>query len=223
MSALGHYGTVSVPATVPRLSPATVPEGAAVTVPKGTVDTIEGTARSDEALARSAALGDRFAFAELARRHGPALFRYAARMLTGQHHAAEDALQEALVKAWLALPDFRGDASVRTWLFRLVANECATSRRRRRPQPVDDGLLEMMPGRDGYRPDSAAVAADLRAALEDALDELPWRQRASWMLREVEGLSYAEIAEVLGVGPAVVRGQLHRARSTLAVRMEQWR
>jgi len=179
--------------------------------------------RSDAVLARRGALGDRVAFAELVRRHGAALHRYAVRMLDGAHHAAEDALQEALTKAWLHLPGFRGDSSVKTWLFRLVANECHDARRRRRPQPVDDRLLATVPADERSDPDAVSTAVDLRAALELALGELPWRQRASWLLREVEGLSYAEIATVLRTSPTVVRGQLHRARATLAVRMEQWR
>ena len=63
----------------------------------------------------------------------------------------------------------------------------------------------------------------LLLALNLALLELPWRQRASWLLRELEGFSYEEIARVLDTTPGVVRGQLHRARRTLATRMEQWR
>jgi RNA polymerase sigma-70 factor (ECF subfamily) len=179
--------------------------------------------RADALLARRSALGDRQAFAELVQRHGAALYRYSVRMLGGAHHAAEDALQEALTKAWLHLPSFRGEASVKTWLFRLVANECLTMRRRRGPTAVDDKVLVSIPADARSEPDTMSLATDLRDALDVALGELPWRQRASWMLREVEGLSYEEIAEILGTSVAVVRGQLHRARSNLAFRMEDWR
>jgi len=174
-------------------------------------------------LARRGALGDRAAFAELVRRHGSSLHRYAVRMLDGEYHAAEDALQDALTNAWLQLPAFRGESSVKTWLFRLVANKCLDTRRRRRPQFVDDTLLAAVPADDRTSPDALSVAGDLREALDLALRDLPWRQRASWMLREIEGLSYSEIAEVLHTNIPVVRGQLHRARATLAVRMKQWR
>lgn len=132
-------------------------------------------------------------------------------------------MQEALTRAWIHLPSFRGDSSVKTWLFRLVANECLDARRRRRPRPVDDRLLAPIAADEGSAPDEVSIANDLREALDLALSELPWRQRASWMLRHVEGLSYAEIAVVLHTNVAVVRGQLHRARGTLAVRMKQWR
>ncbi len=179
--------------------------------------------RTDEVLARRAALGDRQAFAEIFRRHTPTLHRYALRMLNGDHQAAEDAVQEAMTKAWLRLDGFRGDATLRTWLFRLVANECGTARRRRRPVAVDDGLLDRMSPTGVDEPATLASAVELRDELDRALLELPWLQRATWLLKEVEDLSYAEIAGVHGVGVAVVRGQLHRARATLAVRMAQWR
>lgn len=199
-------------------------------VPFGGRGAVEGepggdllAARSDAVLARRAALGDRAAYAELVRRHGGSLYRYAVRMLDGEHHAAEDAMQEALTRGWIHLSSFRGESSVRTWLFRLVANECIDVRRRRRPRAVDDRVLSTVPAEPAMQPDVVSAAADLRAALDLALGELPWRQRATWLLREIEGLSYDEIAAILGTTVTVVRGQLHRARATLAVRMRQWR
>lgn len=183
-----------------------------------------GIAPGDDAgLARRAALGDREAFGEIVDRHGAALFRYALRMLDGDAAAAEDAVQEALARAWRALPGFRGDAALRTWLFTITGNVALADRRRRRPVPVDDRLLAVVPApahRDPYR---QVESAELRRALGAALGELPWRQRACWLLREGEGLSYEEIADVLGTTPTVVRGQLHRARGTLSVRMAAWR
>ncbi len=187
------------------------------------METHRDAPRSDQALARRSGLGDRAAFAELVGRHGAALYRYAVRMLDGQHHAAEDAVQEALIKAWVHLDTFRGESSVKTWLFRLVANECLSARRRHRPRPVDDDVLAQIPGDQRTAPDSVILAGDLREALDQALLRLSWRQRASWILREVEALSYGEIAEVLETSVTVVRGQLHRARANLAITMEQWR
>ena len=72
-------------------------------------------------------------------------------------------------------------------------------------------------------PEQVVLSRELWETLSLALSELPWTQRAAWLLREQEYLSYAEIARVLDVSPTVVRGQLHRARRTLAIRMEQWR
>jgi RNA polymerase sigma-70 factor (ECF subfamily) len=183
---------------------------------------------SDAALARRAGLGDRAAFEELFRRLFSPTYRFALRMLDGDAQAAEDVVQESWVKAWRALPDFRGDSAVQTWVFSIVTREAAGVRRRRRPIAVDDELLEPLVARgdtDPRRrdPAQAVLARELWETLSLALRELPWRQRASWLLREVEGLSYQDIARVLDTTPTVIRGQLHRARRTLAIRMEQWR
>lgn len=177
----------------------------------------------DFVLARRAALGDRAAFGVIFDRHSAAMFRYAAHMLEGNLDAAQDAVQDAMERAWTHLPGFRGDAQLRTWLFRITANVVLSTRRRRRPIAVNDELLTALPTDPRAEPDHEVEQAELWAALELALSELPWLQRASWLLREMEQLSYAEIAEILEVSSAVVRGQLHRARGTLAVRMVQWR
>jgi len=178
---------------------------------------------ADHALARRAALGDRRAFADIVYRHAPGMFRYATTMLDGNVHDAEDAVQNALTKAWQHLPQFRAEASLRTWLFRITANEVLALRRRRRPIPLDDQLLEPMraPVRD--QPEQRLDEEELRAALTAALNELPWRQRACWILAEYEEMTYEQIAEALDTQVTVVRGQLHRARRTLAIRMARWR
>ena len=177
---------------------------------------------NDKDLARQGALGDRFAFAEIFHRHGAAMFRYAVHMLDGDIADAEDAVQEALTQAWVHLPQFRGDSGLQTWLFRITANCVLSARRRRRPINVDDWVLNVPSGPE-TDPMLHAVHEELWVALEVALSELPWRQRASWLLRELEGLPYEQIADILDTSPTVVRGQLHRARRTLAVRMAQWR
>lgn len=176
----------------------------------------------DEVLARRAALGDRVAFAAIVRRHGPGMFRYAATMLDHHTQDAEDAVQNALTKAWQRLPEFRGESRLVTWLFRIVANEALASRRRRRPIPVDNRLLEPLPGALEEGPEHQVAQLELERALLAALGELPWRQRACWVLAEQEGLSYQDIAVTLDTSVTVVRGQLERARRTLAVRMAQW-
>lgn len=178
---------------------------------------------SDQELAVQAALGDRDAFTHIVLRLGPGMHRYALTMLEGDFHGAEDAVQEALTKAWQALPRFRGESSLRTWLFRITANEVLTARRRARPVSLDDGLLRSVAADRGDQPQARMAERELARALQDALAELPWRQRAAWILREVEQMPYAQIAAVLQTSETVVRGQLHRARRTLAVRMGQWR
>lgn len=185
---------------------------------------------SDLALARRAGLGDRAAFEVLFSRLFPATLRYATRLLDGDERAAEDAVQDAWVKAWRGLPDFAGRSKVQTWLFTIVQREVHDRRRRIRPLAVDDQILEPLTRREtllgaarSTDPEQEALLHDLWRTLTLALGELPWTQRSAWMLRELEGFSYDEIAQVLGTSPTVVRGQLHRARRTLAIRMEQWR
>lgn len=178
---------------------------------------------TDDVLTRRAVLGDRIAFAQIVDQHGAVMFRYALRMLGGDHQGAEDAVQEALIDAWVNLPGFRAESSLRTWLLRLCANRVLASRRRQRPVAVDDQLLSAQADSAHHGPAAQVLQGELWETLDLALSELPYRQRASWLLREVEGLGYDDIASILGTTPTVVRGQLHRARRALAIRMEQWR
>lgn len=178
---------------------------------------------ADQVLARRAALGDRSAFAEIFPRYGPGLYRYALRMLDGDSGDAEDAVQESFTSAWLHIGDFRGESSLKTWLYRLTANQVLTSRRRRRPVATGDWILKPQSTDAAPTTEVEYASRELWAALDQALAELPWRQHASWLLREMEGLSYSEIAVILDTGPTVIRGQLHRARATLAIRLVEWR
>jgi RNA polymerase sigma-70 factor (ECF subfamily) len=182
------------------------------------------TTASDSALVRRAGMGDRGAFAELFERHSSATFRYAVHMLDGDEHVAQDVVQDAWIKAWMHLPDFRGDSAFRTWLIRIAVREVYSARRRRRPIPIDDEQLRRhLDERSNASGDPAESAAGLSDALAVELLRLPWRQRAVWLLREFEGLSYEEMAGLTDTSVTTVRGQLHRARRTLAIRMEQWR
>lgn len=175
----------------------------------------------DDALRRAAALGDADAFAAVIERHGPAMFRYARRMLN-DHGDAEEVVQDAFVAAWKALPDFRGDSALRTWLFTLTARKAIDLLRKKRPTPVEDETFTGMPAGDAD-PVEPVVRTELLEALDTALAELPYRQRAVWLLREVEEMSYQDIAEVLATTPTVVRGQLARARAALQEKLEDWR
>lgn len=163
--------------------------------------------------------GDPVAFEALARRHQAALYRVAVRVL-GDPAEAEDALQEALIDAWRRLDRFRTDASLLTWMYRIVTNRCIDLLRKRRPIPVDQ--------LDDHRaaPDDPERAAELDAGLAElgrALRDLPDEQRVCWVLRELEGLSYADIAQIVGTSQDAVRGRIHRARTRLAEVMRPWR
>jgi RNA polymerase sigma-70 factor (ECF subfamily) len=165
----------------------------------------------DAQLVRAAQAGDADAFEFLVRRHQERVFRIALRML-GDAIEAEDATQDALVQAWLGLPGFRGGSAFSTWLYRIVVNRCLNLLSERRPTFE---LLEV--SIEG----TAALAEEVErrerlAALVAAIVALPGKQRAALVLRELEGLSYEEIAMVLGTSVAAVKGRLHRARGEMA-------
>jgi RNA polymerase sigma-70 factor, ECF subfamily len=173
---------------------------------------------SDEALVRAARLGDEDAFATIVDRHGPGMHRYALRLVGGS-----EVTQDALVSAWKALPTFAGTSSLRTWLFRIVHRRAADLARRRRPVPIDDQLLSHLTPASEENALRSVLDDELVAALQQCLDELPWHQRSVWLLREVEQMSYEEIASTLAMSVGSVRGHLHRGRRTISERMARWR
>ncbi len=163
--------------------------------------------------------GDARAFELLARRHQAALYRIAVRVM-GDPAEAEDALQEALLDAWRRIGRFRGESAFSTWMYRIVTNRCLGMLRRRRPVPVDE-IEAPAPAQDS--PERAAERGAGMAALRRALTTLPDEQRVCWVLREMEGLGYAEISEITGASEDAVRGRIHRARTRLAEVMRAWR
>jgi RNA polymerase sigma-70 factor (ECF subfamily) len=137
--------------------------------------------------------------------HQP-VYRLAAR-LVGRHEAA-DVTQEVFLRIFTRLGTFQGQASFTTWLYRVAANECFRHLRRRPPPvPLVDEPVGETPG-----PDRQFEQADL---LEQALAQLDGSLRAVFLLREVDGLSYGEIAAVVGIPTGTVGSQLNRARSQL--------
>lgn len=175
----------------------------------------------DLVLARRAGLGDRVAFAVIARRHGPVMYRFARRVLLDEGDA-EEAVQDALLAAWRHLPDFRGAAALRSWLLRLTLNKAHNVRRKRRPVPQETREHEALIDVRGD-PAHGIIENELVAALDDALAGLPEPQRVAWLLREVDELTYEEIAAIMHTSRDVVRGLLHRARRRLAERLAAWR
>lgn len=178
---------------------------------------------SDDALVRAARVGDEEAFREIVDRYGPGMYRYALRQVGGSEVDAAEVTQEAFISAWKSLGTFEGRSSLKTWLFRLVHRRASDLQRHRRPTPIDDALLSRVVSPADDNPLQDLLDSELLAALQMALNELPWHQRATWLLREVEGLSYAEIGVALGLPVGSVRGHLHRGRRTLAERMARWR
>jgi RNA polymerase sigma-70 factor (ECF subfamily) len=154
--------------------------------------------------------GDRWAFEQLVERHQHRLFTLAARTL-GSPDDAGDAVQEAFLRAWLALPRFRGGALFSTWLYRICLNAAHDQRLKRRAEPVE--LVERPDPRDAF------AASELSGELQDALDALDETYRVAVVLYDVLGCSYAEIAEMTGVPEGTVKSRIYRGRTDLAQRL----
>lgn len=172
----------------------------------------------DAQLARRAAHGDDDAFAQLVRRHAPRVRALCAAALDGAEEA-EDAAQEAFLKAHRALGRFAGAASFGTWLHRIAVNHCLDLLRvagRRRCESLD-ALLEADAAALGcvLREESPAKALEDRDAVSRLLARLNPEQRLALTLREVEGLSYAEIAAAMSCSLDAVKARLKRARAEL--------
>jgi RNA polymerase sigma-70 factor, ECF subfamily len=156
--------------------------------------------------------GDPRAFEELVRRHTERLWAFAVRTL-GDSHDASDALQEAFLSAFRAADRWRGEASVSTWLHRIVYHACLDRVRRRRTHQADPL------GEDTDVPVPRDAVADRMTvlAVDEALEALPAAQRAAVVLVDMEGLSIAEAAAALGVREGTVKSRAARGRYRLAV------
>jgi RNA polymerase sigma-70 factor, ECF subfamily len=159
-------------------------------------------------LLEQARRGDPRAFADLITGFDRG-FRALAYRLLGDSHELDDVLQEAYVKAFRALPRFRGESTLRTWLYRVVYNTCLDQLKLRQPEPTELGSQL-----DGSTADPADLVAT-RTALEEALAALAPPERAAVLLVDAEGLSYDEAAAVVGVAPGTIGSRLSRARASL--------
>ena len=147
--------------------------------------------------------------------HAAAVYRVAYGVLHDRG-LAEDVVQETMIKAWEGSSQFRGDSSVRTWILRIAHNTAIDALRRRRehstaPEDLPDGAGS---GADSDPARRAAGRADL-ALLRDALGRLDELSRTVVVLREVEGMSYQQIADAVGVPIATIKTRLLRARRVL--------
>jgi RNA polymerase sigma-70 factor (ECF subfamily) len=176
----------------------------------------------DGLLAVRAAEGDEDAFAVLVRRHSRPLLGLACHML-GNVQDAEEAVQDAFVSAWRRLPEFRHRAAFTTWMYRITVNRCLNARRHRPPPLPLDACAEPAAGETRSSPTRAAEQDAVTAALAAELGKLDAGQRACWILRELHGLPYKDIAHITGTSEQAVRGRLFRARRSLKEAMAPWR
>ena len=153
--------------------------------------------------------------------HGDAIYRLALSVVRDSA-LAEDIAQETLVKAWLALPSFRADSSLRSWVLRIAHNTAISTLRTRRAVVIDPHDLperHTTPDRSVEARVQSDVVMDEFVEALDTLDEL---SRSIVVLRELEGLSYEEIAEILNVPMPTVKTRLLRARRRLGAALREW-
>jgi RNA polymerase sigma-70 factor (ECF subfamily) len=183
------------------------------------IDAPSPEASEDAALVRRAAAADITAFEQLYRRHHARVHGVIARLVGQAGARAEDLVQEAFVRAWQALPAFRFESAVSTWLHRLAVNTALMELRSRRGRPGmddDEETLDSLPTAD------TAGNAMLGRDLERAVATLPPRARAVLVLHDVEGWKHEEIAAELGMAVGSSKAQLHRARHLLRERIGGW-
>ncbi|EWC61661.1 RNA polymerase sigma factor RpoE [Actinokineospora spheciospongiae] len=162
------------------------------------------------------------AFDDLVRAHTDRMYRVALR-LCGDPAEAEDVVQDAWIAAWRGRASFRGDAAVSTWLYRVVTNTAMAHLRRRRPTVALDEvpagrLTDAQPS-----PEAWALLGERASAVHRAIATLEPSQRVPLVLRELEGLSYKEVAGVLQVSVSVLHKRLYRARVALLAKLEELR
>ncbi|WP_328394432.1 RNA polymerase sigma factor [Nocardia sp. NBC_00416] len=165
--------------------------------------------------------GDIRAYEQLVVRFQAQMFRLASKMLADRGEA-EDVVQEVFLGAWRRLHQLDDDAAFVGWLYRMTTNRCLNVIRARRPQ-VDVDLDTTESPRSDIQPEQAVQVRTQLEALNAALQELTPEQRACWLLRELHGLAYAEIGEIVGANSDAVRGRIARARAQLAEVMKPWR
>lgn len=175
--------------------------------------------RTDEELLQAACGGEDGAFHELVDRHGERLFHLAC-SLVGAPADAEDVVQETLMGAYRGMRSFEGRSTVKTWLTRILMRQAARWHRRR-GRRRDEGRLSDS-GPPVGAADSVAEDSNRRRDVRRALDRLSAKHRRIVVLREFEGMSYAEIAEVLDVPKGTVESRLYRARRRLQAMLRDY-
>ena len=174
--------------------------------------------QTDEALLAAARTGEAAPLEALLTKHQSRLYRFSLKMC-GSPSDAQDVLQETLIALARSIHTFRGDSSVSTWLYTVARSFCIKRRRQSKFAPahtesLDHSVADFTPD-PGLAPDEALAARQLQMALNTALAALPEEHREVVLLRDGEGLSAAEVADVLGVSIDAVKSRLHRARLAL--------
>jgi len=183
--------------------------------------------RTDEVLVQKTKNGDLDAFDELVRRYEGKIYGLAYRFM-GNHADASDLAQDTFIRVYQALAGFRGDAAFSTWIYRIVANICRDElrkRQRRRSVSMDemiDASPANVPTADGsYLPEETVQRYEVQRQVQFCLNELSDDHRLVLVMREIQGLSYEEIAGALQCSMGTVKSRISRARSALKDKMSK--
>lgn len=186
----------------------------------------DATLQDDQTLLARAQVGDISAFEELVGRHEDKVYGLALRMMRSEADAAE-ITQDTFLSAYQHLGEFRGEAAFGSWVHRIAANNALMRLRRQRtlevvnedlaaPEFTERGSLAETPEADwSRRADDKILDEELGRAIRQATDTLPEGYREVFLLKDVEGMSYEEISEMLGISVPAVKSRLHRARLAL--------
>ncbi len=183
----------------------------------------------DEDLVRIAQAGDTRAFDELVRRYRDKVYRLSYKILRHEDDAAE-ALQDAFMSAYRGLPRFKVESTFSTWLYRIATNASLMKYRKRRDHHVsldqsqsnDEGAETLDVPDWSSQPLQELLDSETRGVMEQGVERLPEDLRTVFLLRDVEGLSNAEVAEILKLTVAAVKSRLHRARIVLRDRLNRY-
>jgi RNA polymerase sigma-70 factor (ECF subfamily) len=181
---------------------------------------------SERDLIRRARAGDQDAFAELVVMHADRVYG-ALRRFGLDANEADEVAQEVFVRAWRGLGRFEERARFSTWLYRIAFNEAQRrlsrrSPRRAEPDPDRDDPVAALPESPELGPEARTLGREFEQTLEEALSQLPADWRAAVVLRDIEGLSTEEGAEIVGVGQAAFKSRLHRGRMQLRALLEPY-
>lgn len=175
----------------------------------------------EEALVLQAQQGDQEAFAQLVRQYADYVFNLAYRLMKNREEA-EDLSQEAFVRVWKALPNYRMEARFSTWLYRIVSNLCYDRLPKLRVELASIEIEEVifLPSSPERRPEQKLMTREMQAELHQVIDSLPQSYRLLITLRHLQGMSYDEIAEATGQPLGTVKAGIHRGRKILRERIE---
>lgn len=176
----------------------------------------ESGSQPDGEIVRRVLDGEVELFGVLVERYRAEFARYAA-ALVGDPDRAADAMQEAFIRAYRSLASCRDVKRVKAWFFRILTNQCHDQRTRTRREISLEG--QDQPARD--RADAQVLQAELREAIERALDHLTPEQREAFVLRHIDGKSYEEMAALLGTGVDALKMRVYRARDALRQQLER--